>query len=519
MKKKFLTTQWIALLCAFALPVLFGACDNPANDDDKQNIVPGNNEETYDTGEEDDDEDETTTPQRPVINAETSFSLVGAVGGEIGAVFTFPQTEDGAAHWQVEFADNGAGGWSNNYFDIVYYDEDIVLGENVVDGTQETIKVYYAKLIIKEGESLPIGIYSVQVLITGPGDYHKHKILVFKVVTAPQEFVIAPEVASRIIGTNKNNLEISWRRRPGAAGYYVYIATENIPPATPATTINGGDILSYTYSGTNGLPNSTNYFVWVKAYNASGETKFSPVKKRKTSDPIEAFFYTGKVADFNTYYPEKAAEASAGLSWDSGLDWYNIIPETDGSGVNLNYYGGYGTDQNTKIIYHARFDVDEASNATVQSGSGHTEGHTLWERYYDGPLVITDGTINGDTRAASGVFIYEYSSVQYPNAHYYATYYWGLGARQHTHSFGLNETKTHNLLIYFSNGAAGYADRTGPTDGSIAMYSPSLAHAEDNYTAAYMRYHIAWVAEPFFRRDINARSNNTSGWLPKPEDE
>jgi hypothetical protein len=56
------------------------------------------------------------------------------------------------------------------------------------------------------------------------------------------------------------------------------------------------------------------------------------------------------------------------------------------------------------------------------------------------------------------------------------------------------------------------------------MYSPTLAHAMDNYTAGNINKHLSHIAEPFFRRNLEnggwrAANNHdvTIGWVPKNE--
>jgi hypothetical protein len=466
------------ILMALLLALVFSGCPNADGDGD----IPQN--QTEDITDPDIPDDPASETPQPDIEAETSFSLVSAEAGAVGAVITFPQNEEGTA-WQVELTE-GAGAWSNASFEIVTHSD-------------------RAELVIKDA-TLPIGVYSVRIRITGP-DYQKEKILVFRVVTAPAEFIKAPVVGSRIISVNKNKLEISWDRRSGAAGYKVYIGkTENNAQAVLAADITGAENLTYEltrYPGEEAeLPDGTNYWVWVKAYNASGETKFSPAKKRRTSDPIDKWFYSGKVADFDKYYPEGADVYSAGIAWDSATDWYSVMPEPDGGGVQFNYHGGDAGSQydtNARIVYHARFDPEDTRRFT----NGRNNMEKFGGQATQGVEVLTR---NGDgvTQPYSGVFIYATTDAE--GTYYLATYYYGAMARQVDYGFGamdipeVGDGKTgrrQNLLIYFGN-TFGLVSAAGFGSGRAR----TMATAIDNFSVDYMNYHIAWVAVPFFRRDI-----------------
>ena len=445
--------------------------------------------------------------------------------GQAAAVFTFPETE---GPWTLSL-ESGAGSTHNRKFRI--------------EGNRILIS-----------EALDFGDFYVRVKIQG-SSYTRVKQLTFRVQQTPAAFTVPPAVTPYIGGPNQNKLTVSWTRRPGATGYKVYISTTDNPSGlAPAATINGGDTISAdTIPGYTSLPDSTWYYVWVKAFNASGETDFSPVKKQKTSDPIEAFWYTGDLNDFDKYYPYRSD--AEGMGWDSTYDYYIIKPASDGSGVHLKYNGGTSGEaynHESLILYHRRFDPVEAEQASrlrqLQNGSlttwpiGKMYFHNETTRWafrlpsgyppLAGSLRVSELPGEAQGRFAqfgypadgilppSGVFIIKDTSVSgVQQGRYYATFYHGMAM------LNPNPDVEPNILVVFGDAAYGYCITTqkpGMDLSRIAMYSPSFEHAVDNYSdVEYYNYQIAYVAIPWARREIqwagsrtNQGGDSNAGWIP-----
>ena len=465
----------------------------------------------------------------PVIEVVEGFFGDEAVPGAVAVTFTFPEQ---GGPWEVK----------------------LIPGENSAHNDKFVIS---GNTLCIGDAPLAAGNYKARVRITG-ADYKNDTAFAVLVSLIPVEFTKPPAVTPYMgAAPNQNKLTVSWTRRPGATGYKVYISTTDNPSGlAPAATINGGDTISAdTIPGYTSLPDSTWYYVWVKAFNASGETDFSPVKKQKTSDPIEAFWYTGDLNDFDKYYPYKSDVK--GMGWDSTYDNYMIKPLSDGSGVQFKYNGGTSGEafnNDSLILYHRRFDPVEAEQASrlreLQSGSLTTwpigkmfffNDATKWIYRLPGgypPLAgslpvsglpaevrqdFTDfGYPTDGILPPSGVFIIKDTSVTgLQQGRYYATFYHGMAA--------LNPSPDvdPNIVVVFGNAAYGFCIKTqkpGVDFSRIAMYSPSFEHAVDNYPdVEYYNYQIAYVAVPWARRDIDWTGNKTGqfgdpsvGWISYP---
>jgi hypothetical protein len=215
--------------------------------------------------------------------------------------------------------------------------------------------------------------------------------------------------------------------------------------------------------------------------------------------------------DQTTEYHETAEDARTG--WDSETDCYYFIPQADGSGVRM-VYGAPGVavpGEDSMIFYHKRYPAAVAEAAAP---------HTMLGKGGDA-LRMADNA----TKPDAGVFIYKHFNTLTQKWVYYATYYHGLGAIARAQSFGIVNHQ-YTITQYLGNGAAGAFDPANagypmpPRPAHVTFYSPDLVHAKKNYTMAYMNYHIAWVAVPWYLRNLAWLGNNTvegghraDGWL------
>lgn len=538
MKTKFISISVLVALMA----LLFSGCINAADDTTNKNT--GNSDGKENTGKPPINDDEIEAPAPLITWEQNNFSIVNAddtveVGTE-AVVFTFPGTDDefwGDTGWALSFV-SGTGDTHNNKFSI---------GE----GDNKN------KILVKE--ELPLSVYNIRVEINGSENgvntYSSGaRRFIFTVTQTPAEFVKAPSVLPHIVAGG-NKLEVSWQAQQGAAGYKVYInKVNNSANAIELPEITGRSNTSIDithYPGEeNKLPDGTDYYVWVKAFNAFGETKISPVTKQHTSDPIEAWFYTGNTADLNVYYPAYKDTAD-GMGWDSGYDWYIIVPDREGKGVHFQYFGGTsgdGFNNDSLILYHRRFDpveMEEKSRfycPTPGQDLYWDIGHSLLGKtnfYLSVPQAISTGlagslSVQNLPAAAkarvlgagypadgiippSGVFIIKNTaanSEQYP---YYATFYHGMAAR----------APSGNLLIYFGNaaGSLGASGRSTSNPPGLSTYSSTFEHALSQYTVDNYNYFIAYVAVAWCAREIqflgcgpgrHGWSDTNEGYIPYP---
>jgi hypothetical protein len=205
-----------------------------------------------------------------------------------------------------------------------------------VDGTKYQVKV-------AEGVTLIAGLYQISLKIYNAAATEYYKTIEFQVLKTPAPFKKAPLVYPYIIKNDagkfqgKNKLKVSWDSISGAKGYNVYVGTEpDERPETPAGESTGEISLEITDiegdSTEGGLPDSTTYYVWVEAYNNSGET-LSPSVKRRTTEPVNisgkktcdfgdeyvfydtqiyygpALWYTGDILYHSIWNPEEGKDA------------------------------------------------------------------------------------------------------------------------------------------------------------------------------------------------------------------
>jgi hypothetical protein len=440
------------ILMALLLALVFSGCPNADGDGD----IPQS--QTEDTSPPDipDDPNE-VLPVKPIMNVETSFSLASAVRGEQGALFTFPE-EDGP--WEVELVE-GKGDFDNHYFEIEHYNEEREVESDVEGGVPITVTTYYAKLVIKE-TSLPLGFYSVRLRIKG-AEYSVEKILVFEVVKTPAEFNQAPLVGCAMLSANKNKLEISWNRRTGAAGYKVYIGkTDSNAQAVLAETLTGmtatsAEIDHYPGDTNEDLPDRSTWYVWVKAFNDSGETKFSPVKSVTAGESL----------------PEEIW----GL-WGSGLG----IPGTGSEAYNL-----------TLSALKLEYGIETDGVFTIPSSYAFDGTIKYHQSFGEETLLSTGSEIpGGQVTGKAGVIIIKFINRHYNgvDGDYYAVYYWGLGAAApDTKTNGDPNPRAGKKLLHLGNA---WDIRTGSAQTHPQRFVYTLEDAQNLFTKEMRNSLIGW---------------------------
>jgi hypothetical protein len=302
-----------------------------------------------------------------------------------------------------------------------------------------------------------------------------HKTLRFNVSLTPAPFKKAPSVYPYITGLGKNKLSASWPMTSGAEGYRVYVGTDpDTRPATPYRDINNAittnvDITDLEGDGYSGyLPDGTTYYVWVAAYNGSGDT-LSPRAARPTSFTIDPYWYE--------------ADGSEGFNhWDSHTDAYQFRYDDDTEEwiitCGYSYFQGptyyredFSNSEPWRIKYHF-----------VSYGTGPKTGH-----YSSGGEDLSVD-FNGDP-SPSGVFI-----VQRPEDRgglFYAVYYWGFKTVQTNPNHANAPIGT--VHAYLSNA---YATGGGPVSG--LCYRQTLPEAIDTYTYENLKWFVAGVAVPWY---------------------
>jgi hypothetical protein len=285
-------------------------------------------------------------------------------------------------------------------------------------------------------------------------------------------------------------LNASWTAVSGAASYEVWYAVGT------AATLNDAQKFS-TEPTTNsvtitGLADSTVYKVWIKAKNSGGLSRESPpVASRKTSDPVNPFWYTG---DFDY--------------WDSETDGYEITATTLDYNTmppwgNSELIGGFG--YKGDIRYYVEFDLEEAALIEPKTQRGK------W----------------GESLAGypSGVFIIEYREGYAPAnrpGNFFGVYFYGLGAVQEPdpsgypydgHSLAVNHQG--DRLAYLGN-SFGLNEAQGGPDGGPVIGDPETATLEEaieRFTLENMKYFIAYVATPWYRLKGTYTTGAENDWV------
>jgi hypothetical protein len=452
----------LPIICFICFALVFPSCDNTALD----NTPPG---DRYDIVEDADDGgqyEEEPGPDAPltarsfrVIDAVSGFSLDEAVANAVVATLSLPTRE---GPWAAELPTTLG---DNRHFEL----RDPEDGEETEDAVTKEVVIKTVALGL-ESYTLRVRIYHTST----PETTFCYKTIRFAVTDTPAPFAKAPSVVPHITGINLNKLTVSWSSPSGAKGFRVYVGTD--PEPRPATA--SGDITDLAISSTDieGLSDGTTYYVWVSAYNASGET-VSPRASRTTTASIPTFFYN----------QPKNAQGKDFVSWDSftggskpgegGVDFYIVTPPNE---ENPSPYMQYGPERGGRlfgykgdIAYHVAFDPAEAAILAP-----HTQYGKYGERLDNLP---------------AGVFIVRYNTPLGTDEQriYQGVYYWGMG-------------RNNGTSVYFSNSYGMGAVKNTKPNGEKYKFAgnpetATLERAIDRFTLENMDEFIAYVAVPWGR--------------------
>ena len=409
--------------------------------------------------------------------------------GVVVTTITFPP-EDGP--WEAALV-KGAGDAHNRLFTIAH--------EAVSEGESPS----YAELKYSGDTALDWGPYSVRIRIKNEEGVAFRKEFPFEVTLSPPLFKNAPRlypVAAKTDGSyptlemsynadnpsasnlpditkSKNKLVIKWDKRATATSYRVWAGTmattidiTKDPTAAPNVP---EPVLLGTYSGDvdsvemtdfpgdesdNDLPNNTRYWVWVDAANASGTTPRSPVATRKTSFPMQEYFYVN-TADIQNTPNVPVLHDGGGYG-----DYYRFTPTTVkywfGSAGGYNYLGD--------VVYHE----------TVDLGPNGENGPF--------PDAIKDGA--SCLNFPAGVFVIKYREGRVPpvmgttNKRYSAVYYWGMGTTKPSDAWHDADRIESDIVNQWN----GYAERV------------TYEEAIDEFTAENVQKFVHIDPEPYYKQ-------------------
>jgi hypothetical protein len=440
----------VAFLCSALL--FCTSCLSPVLDDTPpgagygQDGDGGEYEEIYDDLGGEDGENAGDDAAKPVNHL--SFALDAAAGlplddpeanaaGKAIATLTAPEAE---GPWMPEL---DADTEDNGLFEIVDTDGDW-------------------EVRIKDGP-LPLGPYKVVITIRNGAGKVYHRTVQFSVAKTPPPLSAAPTVVPHITALAKNKLVVTRNgTSKGATGYRAYIGTSaNTAEAHLYGNFTGNtiEIADVDWDKTEGgLPDGMTYYVWCVPYNSEGEGGLGPAAVRKTSDPIDPYWWTD-------------------IDWWETIDSYEFYFNEKGELVI-----GYDTRgaregkeaQCWVVRYHTSFDPAELNNKIPSTTHGHY-------------------TTNEDlTGAPGGVFIVETNRTVDP---FYAVYYWGHRTIQTaavTHKYPSGEVISLQGTVhsYLSNAWG----------GGGGGYQATLGKAIDNYSriAGGFSFYVAFVAVPWY---------------------
>jgi hypothetical protein len=458
-----------------ALVLLFAGCSNPVTGD---GLLSYN--DIYDLDEEE-------YINRSGVAAGIVFADAGLVGGtdtvNAGAVavtVAFPASD---GPWAAELV-SGQGSNDNGLFDIRHVND---------DGEEDEAAPAKAQLVIKEGTTLLWGPYSVRAKIhNGDGGLVFVKTFAFEVTLCPPLFKDAPKVYPFVEGNGKNKLVIRWPKRATATSYTVYVGeTDDFSAASVLSGTYNASADNAEMTAFNGadLPDNTAYWVWVTATNSSGTTPPSPAAKRKTSLPIQPYFYDQYYHQGDSKY---SADAQTGRPWfhGSGDNYYftnttspvdaGTLGSVKASGTIQYSFGSQGYNYTGDVVYHETWYQGE-------NGAGS-------ESEDNGPFPDMSKSGADCFGLPAGVFVIKYKNVPLVLADrdkdkpadqkrvYSAVYYWGMGAIR-----PVGSSEAGRMESNIVNQWAGYAETV------------TMEEALDRFTAANVATFLGLIPEPYYK--------------------
>jgi hypothetical protein len=270
-------------------------------------------------------------------------------------------------------------------------------------------------------------------------------------------------------------VSVRWGAVEGAVSYAVFYATG--AQAALVSAVQFGEDIETTSVTITGLADSTVYTVWVRTKDSGGKYSAysAPSVCRKTSDPVNPFWYTG---DFD--------------SWESGYDGYAITATT------LNYNTMAPWDEHSEfkymadIRYYVEFDPAEAAEKAPKTQKGKFQeslaGHP------------------------AGVFIIEYREDCKPEGRpgdFFGVYFYGLGAVQ-TNNSTMWTTQHHNDRLAYLGNSYGLSEQQGGPDGAQEWdpEAETLEAAIERFTLDNIGQFIAYAATPWYRLKGTFTDNN-----------
>jgi hypothetical protein len=280
-------------------------------------------------------------------------------------------------------------------------------------------------------------------------------------------------------------VEVSWEAVTGAEFYEVYYgapAPEG-PAAVKLATDPEGTAVTIT-----GLADSTVYQVRVRAKDAGGGTSplSGTVTSRKTSDPVNPFWYTG---DFDYW----ESETDGYIITETAM-LYNTMAPWAANGL----IGGFKYEAD--IRYYVEFDNAEAAEKAPKTQRG---------KYQE--------SLKGHP---AGVFIIEYRAENMPADRpgtFLGVYFYGLGALQTNGTSALTVHHRNDRLAYLGN-SIGLSQTQGGPQGVGQQWDPetaTLAEAVELFTLENIHRFIAYVATPWYRLkgEFTNDSVNDEQWI------
>ncbi|MDR2343923.1 MAG: hypothetical protein LBD86_05270 [Spirochaetaceae bacterium] len=438
------------------------------------------------------------------LKEQTIFSEPGLVVGtelvEAGATVTTISFPEEAGPWTAALV-KGEGDTHNRLFKIEPSDDPAE-----------------ARLLIK-GDDGPLawGHYSARIRVGNEAGLAFRRILEFDVTLTPPFFSKAPgiyPVAVKSDGSTyptldmqystgdipditkgKHKLVIKWDKRATATSYKVYVGTmsttidvtkdptkaPNMPPDTERILLGTYDddttsteLTGYP-TGTDGLPDNARYWVWVSASNASGETPLSPVGTKKTSVPVQSYFYENK--------NDKGEKQTVANYHDCGGngDYYRFTPTTAKYWFGAGFGAGGGYNYLGDIVYHETIDLgpDGENGAFPDKIKDHANCLGL----------------------PAGVFVIKYREGHVPSTltyndktpgkkkRYGAVYYWGTGAIK-PEGLGTKSGRVESDIVNQWGGGKKYGG-----------YAETVTYEEaiDKFTPENIVYFLGLDPEPYYK--------------------
>jgi hypothetical protein len=296
------------------------------------------------------------------------------------------------------------------------------------------------------------------------------------VTLSPSLFKEAPGVYPSVVeGTNK--LTIRWPKRLNAT-YTVYVGkTDDFSAASKLTTgqVSGAadyrgwtesvEMTNFPGEESTPLPDNTAYWVWVTATNNLGTTPPSPVAKKKTSLPIQSFFYDNKY-DLD----EDEHEGTPYFHMYSGDEYYFTDTTVE------YWFGESGYNFIGDVVYHETWDLGESGD--------------------NGPFPDKGKDNAICTGYPAGVFVIKYQEGHVPEAltkydntpgkmkRYGAVYYWGMGTTKPSTAI---HQAAGRVEVYIVNQWDGYAETVTAEEGI------------DNFTAERVSVYLKMSPEPYYK--------------------